>query len=267
MPMPRWLLALSLVLAGCGGGAPDQPGPTGEPTDPPAVEAPGPAADPPIELEPPPRLDDALQFELHGRWGGQPFWARLLPQDPALGGRLRLWEWQYTPPAPEAVGGSLLSDCPRLAVTSQLYVAWWEQEGGGSSSARYDADNKAYQVERWALTAIGNDRVPMPTEVRLPAPPSWDARHWPLSLAYAWRAGGAHRVDLLDLYGTGNRVSLSWVDGAVSSGDARWTITADAEGRLASLHDATGAEVLVVVSRAAPLDAVGIKSRREAHGL
>jgi hypothetical protein len=187
--------------------------------------------------------------ELHGTWGGQPFWARLRSPDPRFGGK-RALEVVYTPPTPEALGRVVVSDCPFVLVDDQLRVIAWNGRDTASQVVP-NAKPPGYKVTRDVLIGEGGEQHNDPQVRVIPGSPVWELRLAPLQLAIAWHTGGNGRTGLVDLFGTraAEHPTLTWTGAQVTLDGAAFTVEAAADGSLKRLLDAQGKAVLEVAGR------------------
>jgi hypothetical protein len=191
----------------------------------------------------------AAEQELHGTWGGQPFWARLRSADARFGGK-RALEVVYTPPAPETIERVVLSDCPFVLVDDQLRVIAWNGRDTASQVVP-SAKPPGYKVTRDVLVGEGGEQRNDPQVRVLAGSPAWDLHLAPLLLALAWHAGGAGQTRLVDLFGAraADQLALSWSGAQVTLAGAACTAEPAADGSLKRLLDAQGKAVLEVTGR------------------
>ena len=187
--------------------------------------------------------------ELHGTWDGQPFWARLRSPDVRFGGK-RALEVVYTPPAPEALGRVVVSDCPFVLVDDQLRVIAWNGRDTASQVVP-NAKPPGYKVTRDVLVGEGGEQHNDPQVRVIAGTPAWDLHLAPLLLALAWRTGGTGQTRLVDLFGTraAEQPTLSWTGPQVTLDGAAYTAEPAPDGTLKRLLDAQGKPVLEVVRR------------------
>jgi hypothetical protein len=192
------------------------------------------AADPPL-----PVLRTAEVLEVHGRLDGQPFWARLLAPD-ATFNHHRVLQLVYAPPAPEAVAGARLADCPFVLIDGNARVVAWN--GRDSLSQVVPAAPSGYSVVRELSTGEG-DAASLSSDKRtIRGERGWDLHLAPLLLALTWTAGATGEVAVVDLFGAREKDALraSWNGEKVTIGGDGYTAAADGQGRLARLVDALG---------------------------
>ncbi len=187
--------------------------------------------------------------ELHGTWNGQPFWARLRSADARFGGK-RALEVVYTPPAPEALGRVVVSDCPFVLVDDQLRVIAWNGRDTASQVVP-NARPPGYKVTRDVVVGEGGEQHNDPQVRVLAGAIAWDLHLAPLELALAWHAGGNGQTRLVDLFGTraADPLALTWTGPQVSIAGESFSVEAAADGSLKKLLDAKGGVVLEVVGR------------------
>ncbi|MBA3687003.1 MAG: hypothetical protein H0W72_17420 [Planctomycetes bacterium] len=175
---------------------------------------------------------------------GARFWVRLHP--PAVGGEARQLELVYTPPTPEALGGSVLHDSPYLQVDGHLAIIAWDLRDG-LSGIKPTKDPAGYKVMREMV--VGDDHT-IKARAILGAR-GWDLHLVPVLLALGWRADANAEVRLIDFYGARGLEPLvaRWSPGELTVAGERWQAEADADGRLLRLRDAAGGEILVVAGR------------------
>jgi hypothetical protein len=193
-----------------------------------------------------PRLPAGAQ-ELHGSFGGQPFWARLLPPDKQFGGN-RVLQLVYQPPAPEKLGGAHLVDCPFVLLDEQARVVAWN--GRESLSQAVPAAPSGYRVTRELSEGQGDEARATSEERAIPGERGWDLALAPLLLALTWHADAAGAVAVVDLFGTRSKdkLSASWTGAKAEVGGAAWTVAADDAGRAKSVADAAGQPLLTIES-------------------
>lgn len=222
-----------------------------------AVAAPAPTAVPPggaaatdaetPAVGAPPPVAPAGKVELHGSFAGNPFWVRLGEPSPEFGGKRRL-ELVYTPPAPEVVSGSIIHDSPLLLVDDRLAVVEWNNRDGATGITSTVAPD-GYKLVR-EVHGEG-ERIELFSRTLVGAP-AWDLRLAPVLLALAWRGGEPMRaIRVVDFWGprASEPLLLTIVGTEVSIGDERWTVEADADGRLRRLLAEDGSALLTVEGR------------------
>ncbi len=192
---------------------------------------------------------DAAPIELHGVLQGQPFWAHLLAADAKFGGN-RVLQLVYTPPAAEQLDGAHLSDTPFVLVDAHLRVVAWNGRDTGSQAVPM-VQPAGYKVSRELLVGDGDARRPETVSRATPSELAWDLRIAPVLLAIAWHAGGNAAVPVVDLFGGRwqEHLAASWTNTAVTVAGQTWTVTASADGQLASLAAADGSTVLTITGR------------------
>ena len=184
--------------------------------------------------------------ELHGTFQGQPFWARLGAPTPEYGGKRRL-ELVYTPPVPDAVGGSMIHDSPLLLVDDHLALVEWDNRDGATGLITTVAP-AGYKLVREVHAA---EKIDLLTR-KMVGGPAWDLRLAPLLLALSWRAdGGECAQRVIDFWGprVSEKLTLAVRGSAITVGDETWTVEADGDGRLKRLSAADGSELLSVAGR------------------
>ncbi len=191
-----------------------------------------------------PALPPAV-IEIHGQWGGQPFWARVLAANKDFGGN-RVIQLSWQPPAPEALGGAHLVDCPFVLVDEHARIVAWD--GRDSLAKVKPLAGGGYEVVRALVQGAGIDAQDVPQKRLIHSPRAWDCSLAPLLVALAWQAKTAASVPLVDLFGThgGSGMQVSWNDGEVTIAGAACSAVADASGRLARLQDGDGHAILTV---------------------
>lgn len=185
--------------------------------------------------------------ELHGTLGGERFWARLTPPNPAFGNN-RVLQLVYTPPPPAALAGAHLPDCPFLLVDASLRLVAWN---GRDTQAAVRVDRNGYRVTRdeEIPTQDGADAVPSSRTIAVPGPAGWDERIAPVLIALAWRAGGSAEVPCYDLFAAAPTASaVRWTDTQVVIAGRQHRAVADTAGRLLRLEDASGGPVITVTA-------------------
>lgn len=219
-------------------------------TSPPMVvrgAAPAPAVQPPT----PPGVPNAAlpeaptgTVELHGTLRGARFWVRLHP--PVDGGEARQLELVYTPPTPEALGGSVLHDSPYLQVDGHLAIIAWDLRDGLSGIKPTKAP-AGYKVMREMV--VGDDHAVKSRSIL--GERGWDLHVAPVLLALGWRDGTSAEVRLVDFYGPRglDPLVVRWSPGELAVAGERWQAEPDVDGRLLRLRDAAGSDILVVAGR------------------
>ena len=189
--------------------------------------------------------------EVHGTFNGARFWARLGMPD-ARYGKNRMLELLYTPPAPAAIAGAHLIDCPFLLLDDHLRLVAWN---GRDSLARAVATPTGYSVTRELERPVedSTEVAPDSDERSVAMARGWDERLAPLLLAFAWRAGAQGEMPIGDLFGPPSAASTaSWRDSQVTIAGRPLRASADAAGRLARLDDAAGQPVLTITAWISP---------------
>jgi hypothetical protein len=189
--------------------------------------------------------------EMHGTYHGERFWAKLrLPE--ANFANNRMLELVYTPPAPAAVAGAHLIDCPFLLLDDRLRLVAWN---GRDTLQRAVATATGYRVTRELERAVdlGKDVAPDSDERNIPMALGWDERLAPILLAFAWHAGANGAIPIADFFGVSTTASTaSWTDATVVIAGRPHRALPDAAGRLARLDDAAGNAVLTIAAWITP---------------
>jgi hypothetical protein len=192
-----------------------------------------------LAAEPPPT---SVRLEFHGTFQAKPCWARL--EAPVDGRRtLRLL---YTQPAPTALAGAHLPDCPILTLDGRLRLLTYDGRESLSTVAR---SRIGYAVTRELERSEGDQKIPVEEPRTVAGEPGWDERLAPLILAFAWQASGSGDMPAYDLFGAspvGSRVT--WDGATVSIAGRPHRAEADPRGRLLRLRDAAGGVVLEITA-------------------
>jgi len=186
--------------------------------------------------------------EIHGRLLGQPFWARLTAPDQRYGGK-HVLQLVYTPPAPERLGGTHLTDCPYVLLDDQLRVVAWN--GRDLLSNAVPDGKSGYKISLELSEGSGDEAHPKPEQRRIPGATGWDLNLAPVLLALGWRANSSAQVRTVDLFGPrfAEPLQVIWTPTSLTIAGENLTPTPDGDGHLQRLTDAQGAEVLVVEGR------------------
>jgi hypothetical protein len=217
---------------------PVTPPPSATPTAAAGMPASAPVADAAKPVAP------AGQVELHGRLRGQPFWLRLSPPQPELGGKRRL-DLLFTPPAPAEISGSLMHDSPVLVVDEHLGLIRWDNRDGATGLTRTAAPD-GYKLMREVHGA--EDRIEL-LQRSLPGEPAWDLHLAPLLVAIVWRGDAPpSAMRTVDFWGprAAEPLRTTIAGTAVVIGGSATTASADPAGRLRALVGADGAALLTV---------------------
>jgi hypothetical protein len=195
-----------------------------------------------------PKLDPAQQ-EIHGRLFGNRFWARLLTSDKQFGGNRKL-ELVYTPPAPAAIAGTVLSDCPFLLLDDHARIVAWNGREGLSNVLRA-SDPDGYKVSREVHESTDVDAPSTAKNRTIGGARAFDLHLAPLLVALAWRPEGTAKVPVVDLFGAraAENLEAGWSSAGVEIAGERYTVEPDPQGRLLRLRDAKGVEVVTIEGR------------------
>ena len=180
---------------------------------------------------------------LRGQGAPERFWLRLLPPEPSFGGH-RVLQVVYSPPPPQALGGTHLADVPFLLLDDQARIVAWNERSGLSQAAPGST-----AAATWVVTL---DRTPenhtelVSQQRQVPGPRGWDRSIAPLLLALSWRAGTRADLPLVDLFGDQAPARCTWNGTAVNLDQEALTVEPDADGRLKRLIDAKGTPLVVV---------------------
>jgi len=223
----------------------------------------------PTPVEPPPEDAElpsigSEQFELHGRWRGDEFWARLSPYDERVGGRVL--KLLYSPPPREDPEDTFRESHPWLRLDRHTRLGFWDERSNLTAAEyRDDRQSPGYVVRREFERQVGEDVFPSEELLELETPRAWPAAAVPVLLALTWRPEQVVAVPVVDLLGhepqrAGN---LIWRGTQVEWGARRWRVEADENGRLQRLLDVDETVILEVAGRAEPLPPAEAKQREE----
>jgi hypothetical protein len=244
---PLLSLCCCLTVIGCGS---PPPADSAAAADAPATTA---AADPapsaparplPATPELPTLAPD--QYEWHGHWNGDRFWARLAPHAEDYGGRVL--QLLYTQPDPATVDGTMLAPHPWLLLGEDLAIsAWLERSRLSRAEYRSDDEPPGYRVTRETERRVGDDVFSDERSLRIAGPRGWDRRVAPLLLSLLWRVDSQGSIPVYDLFAVDPEpVALQWDGPAVTLGEISWQAEPDATGRLQRLLAADGTAILTV---------------------
>ncbi len=187
------------------------------------------------------------QVEVHGRWRTgadlQPFWARLLPPDPAFGGN-RTLQVVYQPPPPATLGGTRLVDCPFLLLDQTGCLVAWNDRNGNSEARR---QGTRYAVKRDRTPDDKADLQVVSAEVG-PAP-AWDRTVAPLLVALTWTPDSNRVIPVVDLYGDQPAAAVAWNRSEVLLGGLTCRAVAGPDGTLKSLVTDRNVDLLIIDER------------------
>lgn len=210
-----------------------------------------------VAVDPPAEQLRALpdeQYECHGTFHGERFWARLGPRNPEFGGG-RILKLVYTQPGRETLGGSLLDPHPWLLLNDELKLMGWNERSRQSAAQfRADLTPPVYAIQIESERLVGDETFPVFDDRKIDAPASWSYRLAPIKLLFAWQPGSEGAVRLVDVFGPrhAEELYLSWKDTVVDWAGTALVIEADAEGRIAALRTADG-EAVVTLSEWSPV--------------
>lgn len=185
------------------------------------------------------------QLELHGRFNDQPFWLRLLPNDPVKGGRIL--ELVYTPPARGEIDDTVLIDCPFLLLDAHAGILAWNGRGGLSEITR--EPDKSYKIVREIQVGEGDASLTdSKMRTTIPIEPLWDLRLAPIMLALTWKADTSARMRLMDFFGPRIKedLYLEWVGTEVTLAGAKLSVSQDTDRRFQSLVSTSGQSLITI---------------------
>ena len=160
---------------------------------------------------------------LRGQGAPERFWLRLLPPEPSFGGH-RVLQVVYSPPPPQALGGTHLADVPFLLLDDQARIVAWNERSGLSQAAPGST-----AAATWVVTL---DRTP--------------ENHTELVSQQRQVPGPRADLPLVDLFGDQAPARCTWNGTAVNLDQEALTVEPDADGRLKRLIDAKGTPLVVV---------------------
>jgi hypothetical protein len=188
------------------------------------------------------------QIELHGRFNDQPFWLRLLPDDPAKGGRIM--QLVYTPPALGEINNTVLIDCPFLLLDAHAGILAWNGRGGLSEITR--AADKSYKIVREIQVGEGDASLTdSKMRTTIPIEPLWDLRLAPIMLALTWKADASARMRLMDFFGPRitEELYVEWVGTDVTLAGVKYAVSTDDMRHFQALNDGQGRAIIAIEGR------------------
>lgn len=191
-----------------------------------------------------PALQSEQAIELHGTFRAQPFWAKLLPKDPALGNQ-RVLQLVYDPPTPTLSAGALHSDCPFILIDSAARIVAWDGREKLTQVVPA-ATGKGYRVTRELDTP--SNEAPRSDAREVPGPRAWDVQLAPVQLALCWRADSSAVVRAIDFFGprVKEKLSVTWTGAQLDLAGNRCRIVADADGRMHQVMDQAGVPLITI---------------------
>ncbi len=193
-----------------------------------------------------PTLLSDQAIELHGTFRAQPFWAKLLPKDPAFGNQ-RVLQLVYEPPTVALSAGALHSDCPFILIDTAAHIVAWNGREKLTQVVPA-ATGKGYRVTR-ELDTPANE-APRSDAREVPGPRAWDVQLAPLQLALCWRADSSATVRAVDLFGprVQEKLNVSWTGAQVDLAGNPCHVVADADGRIHQVLDQAGVPLITIDS-------------------
>jgi hypothetical protein len=188
------------------------------------------------------------QLELHGRFNDQPFWLRVLTDDPAKGGRIM--QLVYTPPARGEIDDTVLIDCPFLLLDAHAGILAWNGRGGLSEITR--EPDKSYKIVREIQVGEGDASLTdSKMRTTIPIEPLWDLRLAPIMLALTWKPDTSARMRLMDFFGPRIKedLYLEWVGTDVTLAGVKYTVSTDDQRHFQALNDGQARALVIIEGR------------------